>query len=158
MPRKKLLLIGGWIALLVLLGLACRLMGGTGAAPAPPVGEYNYPGNIPGMLTEWPKDIPDDIPEFEAQIDLVMDGDTRARIFYKNVSKKQLEKYLQTLEDAGFSLEYKVYIAEGHPDNSAERIEKGEYDAVYITKGDYELRIEWGKDTTVLDIYKRGFP
>ena len=65
---------------------------------------------------------------------------------------------MQTLENAGFSLEYKVYVAEGHPDNSAESIKKGEYDAVYITKGDYELRIEWSEDTTVLDIYKSASP
>ncbi|MBN2500869.1 MAG: hypothetical protein JXB38_08835 [Anaerolineales bacterium] len=153
MKRRKNLRIGSWIASLMLLGLACRLMGGNDAAPAPVDSENNIPEGIPGVFTEWPEDIPDDIPEFDAQIRLVMEGDTHTRIFYENISKKQLEEYLQTLEDAGFSLEYKVYVAEGHPDNSAERVKKGEYDAVYITKGDYELRIEWGEDTTVLDIY-----
>ena len=158
MTRRKCLRLGGWFVCLVLLGLACRFMGGTGAAPAPSGDENSLPEDIPGMSTEWPENIPDDIPEFDAQIRLVMDGGTRTRIFYENVSKRQLEKYLQTLEEAGFNLEYKVYVAEGHPDNSAERIEKGEYDAVYITKDDYELRIEWGEDTATLDIDTSNFP
>jgi hypothetical protein len=105
MTRQNYLRVGGWLVGLVLLGLACRLMGSTGAAPAPAERENSIPENLPGVFTEWPDDIPDDIPEFDAQIRLVMEGDTHTRIFYEDVSKKQLEAYLQTLEDAGFSLE-----------------------------------------------------
>lgn len=164
MARKRLT-IGGLIVLVVFMGLACSITDNMGdrnlQAPEddqPDGSGVNYPEDAPWLLTQWPEGIPDDIPEFNAQIYLVIDSPTHYRIFYENVTRKQLETYLQTLEDAGFSLEYAVYTSEGHPDNSEERIKKGEYDAVYITKGDYRLRIEWGEDTTVLDVYKSGFP
>jgi hypothetical protein len=112
------------------------------------------PPNGSGIGFAWPESIPEDIPVLEGDIDLVMEGSgSHIRIFYRNLSKRQVEQYLDQLEKEGFNLEYIVYTREGFPDNSEERTKRGEYDAVDITKGEYHMRLEYGSDTTTYDIY-----
>lgn len=106
----------------------------------------------------WPESIPKDIPALEDDISLVMEGSgSHIRIFYRNQTKRQIEQYLDQLEEEGFDLEYIVYTREGFPDKSDERLKRGDYDAVDITKGEYHMRIEYGSDTTTYDIYTAGF-
>ncbi|MBN2258871.1 MAG: hypothetical protein JW704_13830, partial [Anaerolineaceae bacterium] len=127
-------------------------------------GDETQPGSQPSFdpgwyQTEWPDYIPDDIPEMEGNIRLVMDAPgSHVRIFYEDVTKNQLEQYLRLLEEEGFTLVYQVYVREGFPDNSEERLKKGDYDAVDITRGEYHMKISYGEDDITYDIYKSGFP
>lgn len=106
----------------------------------------------------WPESIPKDIPALEGNINLVMEAPgSHIRIFYRNLTKRQVEQYLDRLEKEGFDLEYIVYTREGFPDKSEGRIKRGEFDAVDITKGEYHMRLEPGEDTTTYDIYTTGF-
>lgn len=105
----------------------------------------------------WPDYIPDDIPELEGEIDIVMTVPDRIRIFYSSVTEKQVERYLKRLERSGFELDYFVYVREGFTDNSEERLKRGEFDAVDITNGKYRMRLEAGGDRATYDIYTNGF-
>jgi hypothetical protein len=117
----------------------------------------SYPSGS-GIGFAWPESIPKDIPVLEGDISMVMEGSgSRIRIFYRNLTESQLEQYLDQLEKEGFELKYIVYTREGFPDNSDERLKRGDYDAVDITKGEYHMRIEYGGDTTTYDIYTTGF-
>ncbi len=117
-----------------------------GAAPA-----------VFGDSAQWPEYIPDAIPVLDGRISLVMGGSDKVRIFYESVTDLQIEQYLDQLEKAGFALEYLVYSQEGFSDSSEEKLKRGEFDAVDITKGDYHMRLEAGGDTAVYDIYINGF-
>ncbi|MFL7792390.1 MAG: hypothetical protein AB8I69_09640 [Anaerolineae bacterium] len=111
-----------------------------------------------GSEFTWPESIPEDIPVLEGDISLVMEAPgSHVRIFYQNLTKRQVEQYLGQLEEKGFDLEYIVYTREGFPDNSDGRTKRGEYDAVDITKGEYHMRLEYSSDTTTYDIYATGF-
>jgi hypothetical protein len=110
-----------------------------------------------GDSAQWPEYIPDAIPVLEGSISLVMGGSDKVRIFYQSVTDRQIEQYLDQLEKAGFALEYLVYSQEGVSDSSEEKLKRGEFDAVDITKGDYHMRLEAGGDTAVYDIYTNGF-
>lgn len=106
---------------------------------------------------EWPDYIPDEIPEFKASIRNVMGGGGRIRIFYQDVTRKQLDAYLRELEQMGYQLTYQVYIQEGFPDNSEERIKKGDFDAVDITNGMYHMNIAYGEGDISYDIDTDAF-
>ena len=109
-----------------------------------------------GVSDQWPEFIPADIPVLEGEIRTVLAASSHVRIFYHNVSKEQVLDYLELLESSGFNLEYRVYVQEGFPDNSEEKIEQGQFDAVDIIKGDYHMNITYGADPTY-DIYLSGF-
>ncbi len=68
--------------------------------------------------------IPSDIPALEGKISQVMTGQTHIRIFYEGLSQKQFERYLEILYQNGFELEELVFVQEGFPDNSEERLKK----------------------------------
>jgi len=105
---------------------------------------------------KWPDYIPAEIPVLGGEIETVLQGGSHVRLFYRNVSKDQVLAYLELLESQGFTLEYRIYVQEGFPDNSAEKEKKGEYDAVDITKGAYHMNITYGADPTY-DIYTSAF-
>ena len=106
----------------------------------------------------WPDYIPDAIPELEGDISNIMVApESHIRIFYENVSDRQIENYLSLLQEQGFELTYIVYQQEGFPDNSDERLAKGDYDAVDITKGEYHMNLSSGDGTAVYDVYTDGF-
>jgi hypothetical protein len=109
-----------------------------------------------GETAKWPDYIPPDIPALAGEIETVMVGGSHIRLFYKNVPQNQVLDYLDLLEGMGFALEYRVYVQEGFPDNSEEKIARGEFDAVDITKGEYHMTITYGADPTY-DIYLSGF-
>ena len=102
-----------------------------------------------GGNAQWPEYIPNDIPQLEGNIRTIMMGSSHIRIFYEAVTEKQIKQYLDELERMGFQLEYIVYTQEGFPDNSEEKLKRGEFDAVDITKGDYHMRLEVGGGTAV---------
>jgi hypothetical protein len=111
-----------------------------------------------GEAAVWPDYIPEDIPVLEGKIRKVMVApESHIRIFYEGLSKDQIDQYLRLLEQKGFHLEYQVYIQEGFPDNSEERMKKGDYDAVDITKGDYHMNLGYGEGNISYDIYTSGF-
>jgi hypothetical protein len=111
-----------------------------------------------GETAKWPDSIPDDIPVLEGKIRLVMEAPgLHMRIFYEDMTKDQIDQYLHLLEEKGFHLEYQVYIREGFADNSEERLKKGDYDAVDITRGDYHMNIGYGEGEITYDIYTTGF-
>lgn len=117
--------------------------------------DISFPGT--GM-EEWPNFIPEAIPELEGDISAVMVApESHIRIFYDNVTERQIENYLSLLQDQGFEFSYIVYQQEGFPDNAEERLAKGDYDAVDITKGEYHLNLSSGAGTAVFDIYTDGF-
>ncbi len=109
-----------------------------------------------GEDAKWPDYIPADIPALEGEIETVMEGGSHIRLFYKNVSKKQVLEYLDSLESHGFNLEYRIYVQEGFPDKSEERKKRNDFDAVDITKGIYHMSITYGADPTY-DVYTSGF-
>jgi hypothetical protein len=119
-----------------------------------PTDELKDSGMSFGENAQWPEYIPDDIPVLEGDIRIVMGtpGDPRVRIFYEPLTEKQIEQYLEQCEKAGFELDYVVYVQEGFPDRSDEKMKAGDFDAVEITKGNYRMRLEYGSDTVTLDI------
>lgn len=135
-------------------GQAPALYGPTGAND---VGSGDIGGFSYGADADWPDYIPDDIPPVPGDITTVMTGDDRVRIFFENVSQNEMDAYLYALSQNGFSLEYVIYTQEGFPDNSEERRQKGEYDAVRITKGTYNMTIEYGGNEGTYDIDTSGF-
>lgn len=155
-------------AFLILMAiLACKSTGNTKDNPSTPVDENAAPQGQPtagsgglnfGAADKWPDYIPADIPVLEGNIRKVMEAPgIKVRIFYEGLTQKQFDQYLKLLKQEGFNLQYIVYIEEGFPDNSEERLKRGEYDAVDITRGNYHLRVEYGEDNTTLDIYTQGF-
>lgn len=146
--------------------IACGSPGKKGVSPIPTVVENAPPPGQPtagsggfnfGEAAKWPDYIPDDIPVLEGNIRLVMEAPgLKVRIFYEGLTRKQFDQYLKLLKQEGFNLEYIVYVQEGFPDNSEERLKRGEFDAVDITRGNYHMRVEYGEDT-ILDIYTQGF-
>lgn len=125
--------------------------------PVPDFGE-GFEGLGVGSTNTWPDYIPDDIPALEGEISMVMEATgSHIRIFYENVSDRQIEAYLEELEEAGFQLEYILYVQEGFPDTSDDRAQRGEYDAVDITRGEYHMRLEVGGGLATYDIYTSGF-
>jgi hypothetical protein len=75
------------------------------------------------------------------------------RIEYSSVSKQALTQYLAHLEALGFDLEYIVLTSPSIPDEqTAERIARGEWDAVDITNGPFRMRLEPGDEGASLDI------
>jgi hypothetical protein len=61
------------------------------------------------------------------------------------------------LEQKGFHLKYIAYVQEGFPDNSQERLNRGDFDAIDITKDAYHMRLEYGDNSATYDIYTSGF-
>ena len=142
--------------LILLVALGCGISSGTEPESNPSVMPVNPPENS-GLGFDWPESIPDDIPVLEGNIQMVMEAPgSHIRIFYQDLTERQLEQYLDRLEEEGFQLEYIVYTREGYPDKSEERLKRGDYDAVDITKGEYHMRIEYGSDITTYDIYTAG--
>ncbi len=144
-----------WIAILVaiLAGAAagCSLAGQSPAGAT----ETLPPG--PSQNNEWPAFLPADIPVLAGDIETVMgSGQDYVRLFYAPLTKNQVEQYIQQCKQQGYSAEYIVYTREGFPDNSAERLQAGDYDAVELRKGEYTLRLEYGSDSVTLDIEVAG--
>ncbi len=134
----------------------------SGAQSPPGAGPEYSPEDISnwsktGEAAIWPDYIPEDIPQLEGKIRKTMEAETRIRIFYESVSSDAYEQWLKLLEQKGFSLDYVVYVEEGFPDNSEERIKKGDFDAIDITKDKYHLNITFGSNAPVLDIDISGF-
>jgi hypothetical protein len=113
------------------------------------------PGKSGG--TDWPSYISSDIPALEGKIRTMFEGLDRIRIFYEYVSPQAYNGWLLSLKERGFSLENVVYVEEGFPDNSEERIKKGDFDAINISKGDYRMTIGFNTTSPVLDIDTSGF-
>ena len=111
-------------------------------------------GFLYGENARWPQDIPADIPPLEGEIRVVkvIQG-VQYRIEYSSVSKETLTQYLADLDALGFEFQYIVWTAPSIPDEqTAERIARGEWDGVDITKGAYRMRLEPGDDGASLDI------
>jgi hypothetical protein len=116
-------------------------------------------GFLYGDRARWPADIPADIPPLEGEIRVVkvIQG-MQYRIEYSKVSKETLAQYLADLEALGFKLEYIVYTAPNIPDEETqEKIARGEWDAVDITKVPYHMRLEFGDEGASLDIDNADF-
>jgi hypothetical protein len=116
-------------------------------------------GFLYGDLAGWPADIPADIPPLDGEIErvTVVPG-LQYRISYSRVSREALSQYLVNLEALGFKLEYIVYSAPNIPDEQTqEKIARGEWDAVDITKGAYSMRLEPGDEGAWLDINNADF-
>lgn len=112
-----------------------------------------------GEGTGWPDYIPDDIPPIPADITQVMADDYTVRIFFENMPRDAFEDYLSLLHQDGFSLEFIVYEQPGVPQQDIGRyIREGKYDAVRISKGSYNMYIEYGADMGTYDIDPKGFP
>jgi hypothetical protein len=125
----------------------------SGPSPASPDGSSLNVENA-----TWPANIPHDIPPLEGGIRLVMEAPgSHIRIFYAGMTQRRVDEYLSQLKQQGFDLEFIVYTQEGFPDNSQERLQRGDYDAVDIRKGKYYMRLEYGGDTAVYDVYTSGW-
>lgn len=143
--------------LILFFVLSCGVSSGSAGERDAQATTFSPPSGS-GIGSTWPESIPKDIPVLEGDISVVLEAPgSHIRIFYQNLPKRQFEQYLDQLEKEGFDLEYLVYTREGFPDNSEERIKRGEYDAVDITKGEYHMRLAYGEDTTIYDIYTTGF-
>jgi hypothetical protein len=112
-------------------------------------GEINIVSD-PGKLSEgiqWPSEIPKILPPLDAPIDSVMAGATHVRIFYSNVPVDVFQEYLGRLKAAGCTLEAVVYNSNPTSDeNARKRAARGEYDAIYTSLGDLDLRMEVNSD------------
>ncbi|MCX6069620.1 MAG: hypothetical protein NTU91_01995 [Chloroflexi bacterium] len=116
-------------------------------------------GFLYGENARWPEDIPADIPPLEGEIEVVrvLQG-FQYRIDYTYVSEEALSQYLEDLEALGFEFQYIVWTAPNIPDEqTAEKIARGEWDAVDITKGPYRMRLEPGGEGVSLDIDNADF-
>lgn len=106
---------------------------------------------------DWPGYIPADIPRLEGEIASLWEvPESHIRMGYRDLSLDKVQDYLDLLESLGFSLEYRVFVREGFPDRSEERMAQGDYDDVVVTKGEYQLGISYDADPT-LDVYTSGF-
>ncbi len=118
----------------------------------------DFGGFHSGDCTIWPDNIPEDIPVLNGDIYTLMEAPgPHTRLLYQNITEQQVEEYLSQLEEEGFRLEFIVYVEEGFPDRSDEKIERGEFDPVDITKGEYRMRLEFGVNGATYDIYASGF-
>jgi hypothetical protein len=127
---------------------------GSGTQAAGP-GDSSLPEGLRG---EWPAGIPAEIPILEGTIDMVMEAPgSHIRIFYSELSDQQVSEYLARLQAQGFRLEYIAYVQEGFPDTSEEKLARGEFDAVDITRGDYHMRLEVGGGSGTYDIDTAAF-
>lgn len=118
------------------------------------------PPQIPGVsgASGWPAYIPADIPPLEGTITNVMEAPgSHVRLFFEGVSEQQLEAYLGQLQSLGYTLEYVVYVPEGVPNDSDERLKAGDYDAVRIARGAYDMTIEFGEELLTYDISTAAF-
>ena len=116
-------------------------------------------GFLYGENARWPEDIPADLPPLKGEIRVVkvIQG-MQYRIEYSYVSEETLTQYLEDLEALGFEFQYIVWTAPNIPDEqTAEKIARGEWDAVDITKGPYRMRLEPGGEGVSLDIDNAGF-
>lgn len=119
-----------------------------------PGGSADWAQGQPG---DWPEYIPDGIPRLEGEIESLWETpESHIRMRYRDLSLDKVKEYLDLLESLGFSLEYRVYVQEGFPDRSEEKIAQGDYDDVVITKGEYRLGISYNADPT-LDVETSGF-
>jgi hypothetical protein len=111
-----------------------------------------------GEDAQWPDYIPAAIPVLPGEIETVMVApESHIRLFYSNVSEKQIKEYLTLLEDEGFKLEFRIHVQEGFTDNSEERRQRGEYDDIDITKGEYHMTLSHWEGTATYDVYTSGF-
>ncbi|MEA1976849.1 MAG: hypothetical protein U9N80_03005 [Chloroflexota bacterium] len=116
-------------------------------------GEFQF-----GDDAHWPDYIPVEIPELPGQIRTIMVAPkSHIRLFYSNVSDEQIEEYLALLVDQGFELQFRIHVQEGFPDNSEERRQRGEYDDIDITKGEYHMTLSYWEGTATYDVYTSGF-
>ena len=112
----------------------------------------------PSEDAPWPDYIPAEIPELPGEIRTIMVAPkSHIRMFYINIPVEQIEEYLALLVDQGFKLEYRIHVQEGFPDNSEERRQRGEYDDIDITKGEYHMTLWHWEGTATYDVYTSGF-
>lgn len=117
-------------------------------------GEFSH-----GEYAEWPDYLPDDIPPIPANINTVIAGQDRIRIFFDGLPEKEFNAYLQLLQQKGFSFQFIVYEEPYMPEGEAEeKLKRGDYDSVRITKGEYNMRIEYGNGQGTFDIDSWGQP
>jgi len=115
-------------------------------------------GRPPSEDAPWPDYIPAEIPELPGEIRTIMVAPkSHIRLFYINVPDEQIEEYLDLLVDKGFELEYRIHVQEGFPDKSEERRQRGEYDDIDITKGEYHMTLSHWEGTATYDVYTSGF-
>jgi len=116
-------------------------------------GEFQF-----GEDLQWPDYIPVEIPELPGVIDTIMAAPgSHIRIFYSKVTDEQIEEYLTLLVEEGFNLKFRIHVQEGFPDNSEEKRQRGEYDDIDITKGEYHMTLSHGEGTATYDVYTTGF-
>lgn len=156
MKRKWLISL-----LLLMLGsMGCSLLSGVADIAAnQPVEEGDYLPSYDGLeeFTQWPAYLPVDIPVLDGEISMVFgsaDTTDKVRIFYESLSEKEIEQYVELCMENGFEVEYIVFTREGFEDNSAEQIKAGDFDAVEFSRGDIRMRLEYGVDSAILDIYR----
>jgi len=118
---------------------------------------FNEAGFGSGEALAWPDYIPKAIPQLKGEISLIFVDDYTIRIFFNSVTKDDLEEYIYIMKDAGYKEEFIIYVQEGFADNSKQREEKGEYDAVKFIRDNYEITVEQGEDVAVLDIASAKF-
>lgn len=111
-------------------------------------------GILYGQNARWPADIPADIPPLEGVIRVVkVIPGIQYRLEYSSVSRQAVLQYLADLETLGFELQYIVYPAPSIPvEQTAERIARGEWDAVDMVKPPHRMRLEPGSEGARLDI------
>lgn len=109
------------------------------------------PGNV--QNAQWPANLPAEIPVMDARITQVMGSpDSNLRLFLEPLSENEVERYVAACEANGFTVEYIVYVEPGFPDDSEERLKKGDFDAVDFAKVPIFMRLENGSDLATLDI------
>lgn len=130
--------------------------GPAGAQAAPPLESGG--GFYFGADAKWPDYVPADIPVLEGEIDVLMEAPgSHIRMLYKNISEEQIFQYAAVLEREGFNVTGIVYTAPGFPDRSEEKLARGEFDALDITRGAYRMRLEYGAGEASYDIYTAAF-
>ncbi|PKO14443.1 MAG: hypothetical protein CVU39_14410 [Chloroflexi bacterium HGW-Chloroflexi-10] len=93
--------------------------------------------------SQWPKELPAELPVLDAPIETVMAAGTLVRIFYVGVSEETFLDYLGRLKAAGCELQAVVYNSNPTSDeNAKKRAQRGEYDAIYTSLDDLDLRLE----------------
>ena len=153
-----------WVAVILIAAVGCSgnensPQGPPAGFPTSPAGQVGGPGGTFsfGDEAKWPDFVPQDIPELEGEISTVMSAPDFVRIFYQKVPQRDLFRYLDQLEDAGFELQYVVYVDPWDSDDSGKQVKPQDADAVEITKGAYRMKIEYGADQATYDIYTTGF-
>ncbi len=163
---KELLMFKKIVLLFVIALILCGCSPAVTQQPTPPSdsgsqGGFSMQGGqiSIGEGTSWPDYIPDDIPPIPAAITQIMADDYTIRIFFENMPEEEFEGYLSLLYQNGFSLDFIVYEQPGVSQDDIERyIREGKYDAVKITKGGYNMSIEYGAGMGTYDIDPKGFP